>query len=446
MSTYYETMKYQVEIGNGQWIYQGGDVNIYQPYEYEGSSALRKCAPNDISLCVTYLADRSYYDDYDKHGTMHFVLTPTELYLAYFSNGSDKDSEFARRDNEYDDMNFLIARIYKQHLPHEIDYLIYPDAEDEEDEEDEDNNENDDDARETAYVRFIRREYERENANSGRVTDPMLIPFADDDQLAIELEANPTVISEVDPEHPNYYSIAMHVVASNPAVIQHINTSAKAYPALVRKAVQMDSSVLQYVNPENPVFKELADYVIQKDPAEAFNIEKIKILAVPASIQYIEPTDPNYYKLAMLAINKQMSALQYIPLESPLYDKIVLPSLDKMPAILQYVDPAWPHYFGAAMKLVHQPGFSRALDLLNPSHQRYDELALAAIQTNPRALQSIDPTNPHYYELAMVAIKQNPDMIQYVRDPQMQERIRQEYIKANAEVDRIKELAERLIR
>ena len=75
MSTYYDTMKYQVEIGNGEWKFQSGDVNIYTPLTYEGSTALRKCAPNDISLCVTFLDDRSHYDEYSAIGTLDFVLT-----------------------------------------------------------------------------------------------------------------------------------------------------------------------------------------------------------------------------------------------------------------------------------------------------------------------------------------------------------------------------------
>lgn len=95
----YKAMSEQVKIGNAEWYEQHPEIKVYQPVNWEGSKAIRRAVgDNNISLCVTYLDDSSFYDNYESQGTMYFILTNNMMYLFFFSNYEEPE-----RDNNYFD-------------------------------------------------------------------------------------------------------------------------------------------------------------------------------------------------------------------------------------------------------------------------------------------------------------------------------------------------------
>ena len=114
MAQYYQVMEQQVKSGNGKWKHHSTNLSIYTPLCWNGCKALREIAPNEISLCVTYLKDSHYFDQYEDAGIMDFVLTPSQLYLLFFSHDlSKKKSEFADRHNNHSGKEIL--ELIKQH-------------------------------------------------------------------------------------------------------------------------------------------------------------------------------------------------------------------------------------------------------------------------------------------------------------------------------------------
>ena len=114
MAQYYQVMEQQVKAGNGEWKHQTTNLSIYTPKNWQGSKALREIAPNEISLCVTYTDKPTYFNQYEEAGVLDFVLTPSQLYLLFFSHDlSKKKSEFADRRNNHDGAPIL--QLIKQH-------------------------------------------------------------------------------------------------------------------------------------------------------------------------------------------------------------------------------------------------------------------------------------------------------------------------------------------
>ena len=114
MAQYYQVMEQQVKAGNGEWKHHSTNLSIYTPKNWQGSKALREIAPNEISLCVTYLNDMTFFDKYKEAGIMDFVLTPSQLYLLFFSQLlSRMNSEFADRHNNHSSKPIL--ELIKQH-------------------------------------------------------------------------------------------------------------------------------------------------------------------------------------------------------------------------------------------------------------------------------------------------------------------------------------------
>lgn len=123
ISTYFDTMNQQVSMGNATWKYNSSNVSIYTPTNYTGTKALRECAPNDISLCVTYTNTDSFYNNYVMNGALEFILTSNQLYLFFFSNDeSITPSEFADRSNKHEILSQLLkeqpvlSKIYEKEI------------------------------------------------------------------------------------------------------------------------------------------------------------------------------------------------------------------------------------------------------------------------------------------------------------------------------------------
>ena len=122
MKLYNTVMEEQVALGNGEWKFRSSRFNVYTPLNYDGSKALRECAPNDISLCTTFLHTSMHYDSYTECGILDYVLTPNMLYLAFFSNNpDDHESEFADKNNNHEGITGILGPLFKKYLPEEIE-------------------------------------------------------------------------------------------------------------------------------------------------------------------------------------------------------------------------------------------------------------------------------------------------------------------------------------
>ena len=80
-------MEEQVKDGSAEWYYKSNDILVYRPLDWHASKAIREAVgENNISLCVTYTNDSSYFYDYIRAGDLFFVLTNDMMYSFFFSH------------------------------------------------------------------------------------------------------------------------------------------------------------------------------------------------------------------------------------------------------------------------------------------------------------------------------------------------------------------------